>query len=118
MYRIMHPSLMSSLDTHVLTGLTEKVHPGFKFNFKFPECEQLPPPILSFEKVGFAYSGKKEDMLYNHVSAWVVCWCFVVAVSCVGAASSHVHTTRAAMVRGVSVMSCMSSHRHPSHNAR
>lgn len=49
-------------------GLTEKPLPDPIFNFQFPEADLLAPPVLAFDKVGFAYSGKKEDMLYKQVS--------------------------------------------------
>jgi ATP-binding cassette subfamily F protein 2 len=49
-------------------GLTEKPIPDPTFNFQFPEADMIPPPVLAFDKVGFAYSGKKEDMLYKQVS--------------------------------------------------
>jgi len=49
-------------------GLTEKPLPDPTFNFGFPPADELPPPVLAFDKVGFAYSGKKEDMLYKQVS--------------------------------------------------
>lgn len=38
-------------------GLTEKVVEDIQYNFEFPHCEKLPPPVLVFQKVGFAYSG-------------------------------------------------------------
>ena len=28
--------------------------------FSFPECSKLAPPVLPFDGVSFAYSGKKE----------------------------------------------------------
>ena len=30
-----------------------------------PDCEKLPPPMLPFINVSFAYSGKEEDMMYR-----------------------------------------------------
>ena len=33
--------------------------------FSFPECSKLAPPVLPFDGVSFAYSGKKEDFLYE-----------------------------------------------------
>jgi ATP-binding cassette subfamily F protein 2 len=53
------------LDKMYAAGLTEKVFEGHKFNFDFPKCEPLSPPVLSFIDVGFAYSGKDKDMLYT-----------------------------------------------------
>ena len=56
------PSLSLSL-----FSLTEKPVAPPTFNFKFAPCGKLAPPVLSFNKVGFAYSGRKEDMLYSGV---------------------------------------------------
>ena len=36
--------------------------------FRFPECTRLAPPVLPFDAVSFAYSGKKEDLLYENLS--------------------------------------------------
>lgn len=33
--------------------------------FTFPECTRLSPPVLPFDEVSFAYSGKPEDYLYQ-----------------------------------------------------
>ena len=33
------------------------------FNFEFPSCDKLPPPVLPFIGVSFSYSGKKEEYL-------------------------------------------------------
>jgi ATP-binding cassette subfamily F protein 2 len=49
--------------------------------FTFPESDRLPPPVLPFDNVSFAYSGKPEDYLYDgldlavtynyyHISYW------------------------------------------------
>lgn len=55
------------LDKMEAQGLTEKVIQEAKFNFRFPDCDRLAPPVLSFIDVGFAYSGEKEDMLYRNL---------------------------------------------------
>ena len=31
------------------------------FNFKFPECERLPPPVLPMSDMSFNYSGDLSD---------------------------------------------------------
>lgn len=59
------------LDKMEAAGLTEKVEQGHKFNFRFPECDRLPPPVLSFINVGFAYSGQQKDMLYRGLNLGV-----------------------------------------------
>ena len=41
-------------------GLTEKPVPDPKYMFRFPNAEKLPPPVLAFEEVSFAYSGKRQ----------------------------------------------------------
>jgi len=49
-------------------GLTEKPKTDPKYEFRFPNSESLPPPVLAFNEMSFSYSGKKEDYLYNKVS--------------------------------------------------
>mmetsp|Transcript_30899 Transcript_30899/g.88582 ORF Transcript_30899/g.88582 Transcript_30899/m.88582 type:complete len:597 (+) Transcript_30899:68-1858(+) len=41
--------------------------------FKFEECSKLEPPVLPFDGVSFAYSGKKEDFLYSKLDLGVDC---------------------------------------------
>jgi len=53
------------LDKMVADGLIEKVVKEKQFNLRFNDTEQLPPPVLSFDNVAFAYSGKIEDALYT-----------------------------------------------------
>ena len=36
--------------------------------FSFHECSKLAPPVLPFDGVSFAYSGKKEDYLYEDLN--------------------------------------------------
>jgi len=56
------------LDKMIADGLVEKPTPPPKFNFRFAACEKLAPPVMQFHGVGFAYSGKVEDMLYRNVN--------------------------------------------------
>jgi len=49
-------------------GLTEKPKTDPKYEFRFPNSEKLPPPVLAFNEMSFSYSGKKEDYLYQKVS--------------------------------------------------
>eukprot|EP00217_Crustomastix_stigmatica_P007320 CAMPEP_0183789458 /NCGR_PEP_ID=MMETSP0803_2-20130417/434_1 /TAXON_ID=195967 /ORGANISM="Crustomastix stigmata, Strain CCMP3273" /LENGTH=639 /DNA_ID=CAMNT_0026033629 /DNA_START=85 /DNA_END=2004 /DNA_ORIENTATION=+ len=42
-------------------------------NFKFQDCARLAPPVLPFDKVSFAYSGKAEDYLYQDLDLGVDC---------------------------------------------
>ncbi len=37
------------------------------FTFRFTDPEQLPPPVLSFDNVAFAYNGKLQDALYRNL---------------------------------------------------
>jgi len=37
-------------------------------NFNFENTTRLAPPVLPFDKVGFSYSGKKEDYLYENLN--------------------------------------------------
>jgi len=41
--------------------------------FNFEECTKLEPPVLPFDNVCFAYSGKKEDYLYESLDMGVDC---------------------------------------------
>jgi len=41
--------------------------------FSFPETTRLEPPVLPFDKVCFAYSGKKEEFLYEDLDLAVDC---------------------------------------------
>ena len=58
------------LDKMYEAGLTKPVQHRQTFTFQFPDCDKLPPPVLPFIDVSFAYSGKEEDMLYR-VRRWV-----------------------------------------------
>ncbi len=43
------------------------------FNFDFPDCDKLPPPVLPFIDVSFSYNGKKEDYLYHKLNLGIDC---------------------------------------------
>jgi len=49
-------------------GLTDRPKTDPKYEFRFPNSEKLPPPVLAFNEMSFSYSGKKEDYLYHKVS--------------------------------------------------
>lgn len=55
------------LDKMYARGLTPKVLQGPSYNFKFPACADLPPPILQFQGMSFAYSGEMKDALYQDI---------------------------------------------------
>ena len=47
------------IDKMVEAGLTTKPVEDPKFRFAFPNSTKIPPPVLAFQNVSFAYSGKK-----------------------------------------------------------
>ena len=53
------------LDKMEAAGLTPPVQHESTFHFQFPDCDKLPPPVLPFQDVSFAYSGKDQDCLYR-----------------------------------------------------
>ncbi|KAG9068778.1 hypothetical protein KI688_011063 [Linnemannia hyalina] len=55
------------IDKMEAAGLVEKVDPPMLFKFKFSDTDKLPPPVLAFDDVGFAYSGNIKDALYRGV---------------------------------------------------
>lgn len=55
------------LDKMEADGFIEKVHEDKVFSFRFADVEKLPPPVLALDDVTFAYSGKKEDNLYENL---------------------------------------------------
>jgi len=55
------------IDKMVEAGLTVKPTPDPVYAFDFPQCGALPPPVMAFKEVSFAYSGKKEDYLYTNL---------------------------------------------------
>jgi ATPase subunit of ABC transporter with duplicated ATPase domains len=61
------------IDKMVEAGLTKKVVPDPKFRFTFPNSEKIPPPVLAFQNVSFAYSGKKQDYLYTGLEFGIDC---------------------------------------------
>ncbi|KAG0002844.1 ABC transporter ATP-binding protein arb1 [Entomortierella chlamydospora] len=56
------------IDKMEAAGLVEKVDPPALFKFKFSDTDKLPPPVLAFDEVGFAYSGNMKDALYRGVN--------------------------------------------------
>ncbi|KAF2755848.1 hypothetical protein EJ05DRAFT_79699 [Pseudovirgaria hyperparasitica] len=55
------------LDKMEADGFIEEVVQDRVFSFRFADVEKLPPPVLSLDDVTFAYSGKKEDNLYENL---------------------------------------------------
>ncbi|KAG0343515.1 hypothetical protein BG004_005254 [Podila humilis] len=56
------------IDKMEAAGLIEKVDPPLLFKFKFSDTDKLPPPVLAFDEVAFAYSGNMKDALYKGVN--------------------------------------------------
>ncbi|KAF8894875.1 P-loop containing nucleoside triphosphate hydrolase protein [Mucidula mucida] len=56
------------LDKMEAAGLIEKIEMAKPLRFNFEDIRKLPPPIIAFDDVAFAYSGKKEEFLYEHLS--------------------------------------------------
>ncbi|KAI8048631.1 P-loop containing nucleoside triphosphate hydrolase protein [Syncephalis plumigaleata] len=59
------------IDKMEADGLIQKVEPPPGYKFRFNETTKLPPPVLSFENVFFAYSGRMEDCLYRNINLGV-----------------------------------------------
>jgi len=59
------------IDKMEAAGLVEQVQTPKQIRFDFESVTKLPPPIVAFSDVGFAYSGKKEEMLYKDLSLGV-----------------------------------------------
>jgi ATP-binding cassette subfamily F protein 2 len=59
------------LDKMYAVGLTPKVEKPVHYNFRFAEAAQLPPPIMQFQKMAFAWSGDMKDALYNNIDLGV-----------------------------------------------
>ncbi|CCE61663.1 hypothetical protein TPHA_0A05890 [Tetrapisispora phaffii CBS 4417] len=56
------------LDKMEADGLIQPVQPDRVFSFRFSQVDRLPPPVLSFDDISFAYDGKPENNLYNHLN--------------------------------------------------
>merc|ERR1719217_742850 len=76
------------IDKMVEAGLTEQVVPDPVFRFSFPNSAKLPPPVLAFQNVSFAYSGKKEDYLYTNLEFGLDCDSRIALVGPNGAGKS------------------------------
>jgi len=53
------------IDKMTEAGLTALPAADPEYNFNFPNCGGLPPPVMAFKEVSFSYSGKAEDYLYT-----------------------------------------------------
>jgi len=69
------------IDKMEADGLIQKVEPDPIFSFRFRPCDKLPPPVLGFDNVSFAYSGELEKSLYHNLNLAI---CSESRVSLVG----------------------------------
>jgi len=69
--RIQAESKQKIIDKMKEAGLTEKPVADRSYDFQFPDSEKISPPVLAFNNVSFAYSGKKEDHLYEDLELGV-----------------------------------------------
>jgi len=76
------------IDKMVEAGLTKKVVPDPKFRFTFPNSDKIPPPVMAFQNVSFAYSGKKADYLYTGLEFGIDCDSRIALVGPNGAGKS------------------------------
>lgn len=76
------------IDKMIEAGLTEKPVSDPQYAFKFPDSEQLPPPVMAFDEVSFSYSGKEEDYLYRKLNFGVDCDSRIALVGPNGAGKS------------------------------
>lgn len=58
-------SRQKQLDKMIERGLIQPVETEHMVKLDFPSCQKLPPPILAFEEVSFAYDGDKDNCLLN-----------------------------------------------------
>eukprot|EP00434_Breviolum_minutum_P029121 symbB.v1.2.025761.t1/scaffold2518.1/size77081/5 len=69
--RVQAESKQKIIDKMVEAGLTEKPMADPTYEFSFPDSEKISPPVMAFHNVSFAYSGKKEDHLYENLELGV-----------------------------------------------
>jgi len=65
--RIQAESKQKIIDKMKEAGLTEKPEVDRQYQFKFPDSEQISPPVLAFSNCSFSYSGLKKDHLYENL---------------------------------------------------
>lgn len=56
------------IDKMNAAGLVEAITKDPVWIIDFEDPGELPPPVMAFENVSFAYSGKKDDFLYTNVT--------------------------------------------------
>ncbi|KAJ3290528.1 hypothetical protein HK104_006706 [Borealophlyctis nickersoniae] len=60
-------SRQKTLDKMEAAGLVEKVEKPRQFNFHFESAGPLPPPVLSFTDMSFAYDGNLKNAIYKNL---------------------------------------------------
>jgi len=55
------------IDKMMDAGLTEKPEMERTIKFHFPDCGEIPPPVLAINEVGFSYDGTEASMLYKNL---------------------------------------------------
>ena len=55
------------IDKMVEAGLTPLPPKHRSYDFTFPNCRRLPPPVLAVKELSFAYSGRVSDYLYDQI---------------------------------------------------
>eukprot|EP00245_Coleochaete_scutata_P006431 TRINITY_DN20872_c0_g1_i1.p1 TRINITY_DN20872_c0_g1~~TRINITY_DN20872_c0_g1_i1.p1 ORF type:complete len:621 (+),score=134.13 TRINITY_DN20872_c0_g1_i1:183-2045(+) len=76
------------IDKMEADGLTPPVVKEKSFQFSFPDCDKLSPPVMPFEDVSFSYSGKPNDMIYKNIEFGIDCDSRVALVGPNGAGKS------------------------------
>ena len=79
------------LDKMEAAGLTPSPKADKTFQFSFPECRKLPPPVLPFKEVAFAYPGadlERDGFLLKNLEFGVDCDSRVALVGPNGAGKS------------------------------
>ncbi|KAI7905902.1 P-loop containing nucleoside triphosphate hydrolase protein [Cokeromyces recurvatus] len=59
------------IDKMEAQGLIEKVENPLPFKFSFTDVPKLPPPVLAFQDVSFAYDGNMDHCLYRNLELGV-----------------------------------------------
>jgi len=81
-------SKLKILEKMEAQGLTEKPEPPKLYKFNFTDVEKLPPPVMVFQNVGFAYSGNMKDALYRNLNLGLDLDCRIALVGPNGAGKS------------------------------
>jgi len=81
-------SRQKGLDKMIERGLIEPIEKERNVKLDFPACAKLPPPILAFKEVSFAYDGDKNNLLLKDMEFGVDMESRIVLVGPNGAGKS------------------------------